>query len=145
MGSIMKRLKSLLVGLLLCLSGISLAQIAPRAEDIQTTVVVKQLVQGKLQDVTLVKKGQILVHLVTVTPRTDFPAGRLGLKLIAPQGATLLPGRTQIKGHKFRLEYSQDGKTFQKNLKKWKFVRVVLLGAIKAGETLEVRLFSKVN
>lgn len=145
----MKMPPLLLVGLL----GLGLAQQAPppaapaalRPEDIQTSVTVKKLEGGKLQDVTLVKKGQTLVYLVNVSTKADFPAGRLGLKLMAPQGATLLPERTQVKGYKFRLEYSQDGKTFQKTLKDWKFLRVVILNAVKAGTSLEVRLLSKVN
>ncbi|MFC5598252.1 hypothetical protein [Deinococcus cellulosilyticus] len=135
----------LMQALLACLLGSGLAQTSPRAEDIQTTVVVKQLQQNKLQDVTLVKKGQVLVYLISVSTRAEFPAGRLGLKLQAPQGATLLPGRTQVKGYSFRLEYSQDGKTFQKTLKSWKYLRVVVLNPVKAGVNLEVRVFSKVN
>ena len=135
----------LLRALLVCLLGLGLAQTSPRAEDIQTTVVVKQLQQGKLQDVTLVKKGQVLVYLISVSTRAEFPAGRLGLKLLAPQGASLLPARTQVQGYRFRLEYSQDGKIFQKTLKDWKYIRVVIVDPVPAGVTLEVRVLSRVN
>ncbi|GGJ23413.1 hypothetical protein [Deinococcus roseus] len=137
----MKMLKVLII----CLLGVALAQTTLRSEDINTTVTVKKLEQGKLQDVTLVKKGQVLVYLVQVTIHQDFPAGRLGLKLVAPQGAMLLPERTQVKGYKFRIEYSQDGKTFQKTLKTWKYLRVVVLNGVPAGKTLEVRLYSRVK
>lgn len=131
---------------LICLFGMAFAQGLPKAEDIQTTVQVRRLEDGKLRDLGLIKKGQVLAYLIRVKTGAYFASNTLALRADLPKGATLLPDRTKTSKYRFFKEYSTDGKTFQQKAPKgWKFMRVVISDPVPQGAVFELRLVAKVN